>query len=57
MADARRGVLINYDEVTLKLQQLNALFTRPELESINIIFVCTGKTQGDASATPSELLQ
>ncbi|GIX64548.1 transcriptional elongation factor FACT140 [Babesia caballi] len=57
MADTRRGVLINYDEVKLKLQQLGRIFEEPELSTVNLIFVCTGKTQGDASATPSELLQ
>ncbi|KAK1442684.1 fact complex subunit spt16 [Babesia gibsoni] len=57
MADTRRGVLINYDEVNLKLKQLVAVFDKPELKGVNLIFVCAGKTQDDASATPSELLQ
>ncbi|ORM40740.1 FACT complex subunit SPT16 [Babesia sp. Xinjiang] len=57
MADAKRGVVINYDEVKVKLQQLCAIFDAPALSTVNLIFVCTGKTQNDASANPSELLQ
>ncbi|GFE54587.1 transcriptional elongation factor FACT140, putative [Babesia ovis] len=57
MADTKRGVVINYEEVKLKLKQLSDIFDTPAFATVNLIFLCTGKSQSDASATPSELLQ
>ncbi|KAK2198277.1 bifunctional FACT complex subunit Spt16 [Babesia duncani] len=57
MADAKRCISINFEEITLKLQRLVDLFSQIDDSRLGTIFVCTGKTQEDVNSSPSELLQ
>ncbi|AFZ81168.1 transcriptional regulator, putative [Theileria equi strain WA] len=57
MADSKRNVSINFEEVSIKLKKLAGIFKKFENERLDVIFVCTGKTQSDANATSSEMLQ
>ncbi|UKK02594.2 transcription modulator [Theileria orientalis] len=57
MADAKRSVNINFEEVSLKLKRLFEVFKKYQHDKLDVIFVCTGKSQSDANSTSSEMLQ
>lgn len=57
MPESKGSVSINIEEVALKLNRLLSIFKRQEDEKIDLLFVCTGKSQSESNSTTSELLQ
>eukprot|EP00375_Theileria_parva_P001276 XP_763947.1 hypothetical protein [Theileria parva strain Muguga] len=57
MPESKGSVSINFEEVALKLNRLLSIFKRQEDEKIDLLFVCTGKSQSESNSTTSELLQ